>query len=525
MPTKGKKAFFLGVLSSHNVLALHYVNKWITDGESTRVGWSGPHRSWAPYQSCWTHATPYIEGLTDMVVRALTTEDSHFEHTQKEVEGTYDMVFKDYEFGGKLVDIHAVEFLLYAPTNMHARVCIEFYDEAGEMLYPDRYCVSHSRYGYHGRHGGPEEIKNYPYAMIAADEGFRNQIIELSYRLHSNPEAADDPPVKAKAWKNVAKMRFIFPPNDAKYLAINLFGNAAGLGGDDGGCADADAGDDNGDSETPEETCDCKISHVKGFSDAGMEIMVNMLEIGNNTPNEEMLVAAGFQPTTSEVEGVWYMRTIPKNSLDQESGVDADGNQILTLKYTLQLRTKDAHQIDDETVYKEVTSREIVFSAIVNMESQTITSGLPVQEPNEPTLLTRSLMVSPPLSLTVDLAEVAMGAKVEFDIQLTEFGDMFTVRARKCSVQCKSAHCLDKEVCLYGCDGAEPFCHQPFAEFKNNPTMDGQQSFAKYSYTAFKWETEDESDVDEQVIVCEVELWGTDGMAYNPTGEPQRDCV
>merc|ERR1711955_34114 len=158
------------------------------------------------------------------------------------------------------------------------------------------------------------------------------------------------------------------------------------------------------------------------------------------------------------------------------------------------------------------------------MGPQTITSEFDVQEDNDARSLTRSLTVTPPVQLTIDGgAEVAMGEKVHFDIKLEEYDDMFKIRARKCSVQCKSEHCLDKEVCIYGCDGATPFCFQPFAEFANSPTTDGQMSFAHYSYTAFKWETDEESDVDMQVVVCEVEL-STEVMDYNPAGEPDRLC-
>ena len=54
--------------------------------------------------------------------------------------------------------------------------------------------------------------------------------------------------------------------------------------------------------------------------------------------------------------------------------------------------------------------------------------------------------------------------------------------------------------------------------------MDGQVSGANYAYTAFKWETAEETDADEQIIVCEVQLAGSEGMAYNPDNVPQRNC-
>ena len=42
-----------------------------------------------------------------------------------------------------------------------------------------------------------------------------------------------------------------------------------------------------------------------------------------------------------------------------ESGVDGEGSPTLTLSYTLRLGTKDAGQVDDESVYKAMTAREI----------------------------------------------------------------------------------------------------------------------------------------------------------------------
>jgi len=268
-----------------------------------------------------------------------------------------------------------------------------------------------------------------------------------------------------------------------------------------------------------------EISHVKGYSGSdGLEIMVNMLEIGNNTPNENMLMANGFQKTTYERAGVWYTKTISNDDLDKETGVDGEGSPTLTLSYTLRLGTKDAGQVDDEIVYKAMTAREIAFSAIILMAPQTVTSEFDVQEDNDARSLTRSLHVTPPVTLTIDGgAEVAMGMNVYFDIKLVEFDDMFKIRARKCSVQCKSEHCQGKEVCIYGCDGQTPFCHQPFAEFVVDPIFDGTMTYAHYSYTAFKWETVEESDVDEQVVVCEVEL-STEDMAYQTADEDERDC-